>query len=112
MKPDDRIRLNHIVEALGHVLRFTEGRSRADLDTDPMLTFALLYAIQTVGEAAKKVSQETRDQHSQIPWPVIIEMRHRLVHAYADVDHDILWTTATDAAPKLLAQVETILESD
>ncbi len=112
MKPDDRIRLNHIVEALGHVLRFTEGRSRADLDTDPMLTFALLYAIQTVGEAANKVSQETRDQHAQVPWPVIIGMRHRLVHAYADVDHDILWTTATDAAPKLLAQVETILESD
>ena len=43
---------------------------------------------------------------------MIIGMRHRLVHAYADVDHDILWTTATDAAPKLLAQVETILESD
>ena len=69
MKPDDRIRLTHMVEALGHVLRFTEGRSRADLDTDPMLTFALLYAIQTVGEAANKVSQETRDQHPRSRGP-------------------------------------------
>ena len=112
MKQDDRIRLTHMVDALGHAIRFTEGRTRADLDHDPMLTFALLYAIQTVGEAAKAISQDARDQHSQIPWPVIIGMWHRLVHAYADIDHDILWTTATDAVPKLLAQVKSILEAD
>jgi uncharacterized protein with HEPN domain len=53
MKQDDRIRLTHMVDALGHAIRFTEGRTRADLDHDPMLTFALLYAIQTVGEAPK-----------------------------------------------------------
>jgi uncharacterized protein with HEPN domain len=112
MKPDDRIRLTHMAEALGHAIRFVEGRRRADLDSDPMLTFALLYAIQTVGEAANSVSQETRDQLPQIPWPVIIGMRHRLVHAYADINHDILSTTAGDAAAKLLAQVKIILEAD
>lgn len=112
MKPDDRIRLTHMVEALGHAVRFVEGRNRPDLDADPMLTFALLYALQTVGEAANNISQETRDQFPQIPWPVIIGMRHRLVHAYSDIDHDILWTTAIEAAPKLLAQVDGILASD
>ncbi len=112
MKPDDRIRVTHMAEALGHAIRFIEGRTRADLDNDPMLTFALLYALQTVGEAANNVSQETRQQLPQIPWPVIVGMRHRLVHAYADVDHDILWTTATEAAPKLLEQVNSALESD
>jgi uncharacterized protein with HEPN domain len=39
-------------------------------------------------------------------------MRHRLVHAYADINHDILGTTATEAAPKLLEQVNSALESD
>ena len=112
MKPDDRIRLMHIEDALGHAIRFTEGRGWADLDTDPMPTFALLYAIQTVGEAANNISLETRDQHPLIPWPAIIGMRHRLVHSYADVDHDILWTTATEAAPELLAKVTRILASD
>lgn len=112
MKPDDRIRLTHMAEALDHATRFIEGRGRADLDSDPMLTFALLYALQTVGEAANNVRQDTRDELPQIPWPVIIGMRHRLVHAYADIDHDILWTTATEAAPKLLAQVNSALASD
>ena len=110
MKPEDRVRLTHMADALGHAIRFVEGRGRADLDSDPMLTFALLYALQTVGEAANNISQETRDQIPQIPWPVIIGMRHRLVHAYADIDHDILWTTATEAAPTLLAQVNSVLE--
>jgi uncharacterized protein with HEPN domain len=39
-------------------------------------------------------------------------MRHRLVHAYFDVNHDILWTTATEAAPELLAQIKQLLDSD
>lgn len=112
MKPEDRIRLTHMAEALGHAIHFVEGRSCADLDSDSMLTFALLYALQTVGEAANNVSQETRQRLAEIPWPVIIGMRHRLVHAYADIDHDILWTTATEAAPHLLAQVNAVLAAD
>jgi|HubBroStandDraft_1064217.scaffolds.fasta_scaffold551957_2 uncharacterized protein with HEPN domain len=112
MKADDRIRLTHMAEALGHAIRFVEGHSRADLDSDPMLTFALLYALQTVGEAANNVSEDTRHQLPQIPWPVIIGMRHRLVHAYADIDHEILWTTATEAAQRLLDQVDSALASD
>jgi uncharacterized protein with HEPN domain len=78
MKPDDRIRLTHMTEALGHAIRFIdEGRSRGDLDSEQ----------------------------------AIIGMRRRLVHAYADIGHDILWTTAAEAAPKLLAAVNSTLES-
>lgn len=112
MRSDDRIRLTHMAEAHGHAIRFVEGRSRVDLDSDQMLTFALLHALQTVGEAANNVSQEARNQMPQIPWPAIIGMRHRLVHAYADIDHDILRTTATEAAPKLLEQVNRALGLD
>jgi uncharacterized protein with HEPN domain len=111
MKPDDRVRLRHIVDALSAAIRFTEGRSREDLDRDQMLAFALLHAIQIVGEAAGKISAEFRDQHPQIPGTLISGMRHRLVHAYFDINHDILWTTATESVPELLAQVEGLLAS-
>src|ERR1700678_1035170 len=96
LKPDDRVRLNHILDALGHAIQFTTGRQREDLDDDTMLRFALLYAVQIVGEAASRISLETRDQYLDVPWAVIVAMRNRLVHAYADIDHDNLWTTATD----------------
>ncbi|MGH6680411.1 MAG: HepT-like ribonuclease domain-containing protein [Bradyrhizobium sp.] len=100
-----------MVEALESVARFTEGRGQGDLDTDTQLIFALLYAIQVVGEAADKISQETRAAHPEIPWPAIIGMRHRLVHAYANIDHDILWTTVTEAAPRLPVEVRKALEA-
>ena len=59
MRPDDRVRLKHIVDASAAALRFAEGRRREDLDKDDMLAFALIHAIQIVGEAASKISAET-----------------------------------------------------
>ena len=110
MRPDDRVRLRHIADALASALHFATGRQRADLDQDEMLAFALMHAIQIVGEAASRISEETRSQFPQIQWSAIIGMRHRLVHAYADTNRDILWTTATEAVPDLLAQVRPLLE--
>jgi uncharacterized protein with HEPN domain len=111
LTPDDRVRLNHIADALESAILFTAQRHREDLDHDTMLRFALLYAIQIVGEAVSKISAQTRDEHPDVPWPVLIAMRNRVVHAYADVDHDILWTTATEAVPDLLARIRQILNA-
>ena len=55
------------------------------------------------------MSIEFRDQHPEIPWATIIGMRHRLVHAYSDIDYDILWTTVTEAAPEPLAPIKPLL---
>jgi uncharacterized protein with HEPN domain len=74
MRPDDRVRLRHIADALSAAIRFTEGRSREDLDKDEMLAFALVHAILIVGEAAGKVTAELRDQHPQVPWALITGM--------------------------------------
>lgn len=112
MNPNDRVRLRHIADALKAATHFTEGRIREDLDKDQMLAFALLHAIQIVGEAASKISAEFREQQPQIPWALITGMRHRLVHAYFDINHDILWTTAIESVPELLGQVDGLLSSD
>jgi uncharacterized protein with HEPN domain len=88
MRPDDRVRLRHVADALSAAIRFTEGRSREDLDKDEMLAFALVHAILIVGEAAGKVTAELRDQHPQIPCALITGMRHRLVHAYFDINQE------------------------
>jgi uncharacterized protein with HEPN domain len=110
MKPDDRIRLRHMADALTSIGRFVAGRQRQDLDNDQMLAYALVPALQIVGEAASKITSETRAMHPAIPWAEIIGMRHRLVHAYVDIDLDLVWTTATEAAPTLLAQITPLLD--
>lgn len=84
-----------MLEAVDAAQSFLQGRKRSDLDDDQMLLFALVRAIEIIGEAATKVTEDTRASVPEIPWPAMAGMRNRLVHAYFDIDRDILWKTAT-----------------
>ena len=108
MSPDDLIRLRHMAGAAQDALSFVRGRQRGDLDTDTMLRFALTRAVEIVGEAAAKVSAAGRAAAPEIEWPVIVGMRNRLVHAYFDINTDILWNTVTIGLPVLLQQLRAI----
>jgi uncharacterized protein with HEPN domain len=111
MRDEDRIRIGYMIDAAEDALRFIADRSRSDLDTDRMLLFALVRAVEIIGEAATKVSDGTRNAHPGIPWKSVIGMRHRLVHAYFDIDADILRVAATVEIPALLAQLKPILQT-
>jgi len=103
MPPDvDVIRVRHMVDACREALSFCEGRTRATLDADRMFARALVKSIEIVGEAASKVSAQTRSEMPSVPWPEIVTMRHRLTHTYFDIDLDIVWNTATRDLPPLL----------
>lgn len=108
MRVDDGIRIRHMVDAAEAALGFVQGRARADLDTDTMLRYALVRAVEIVGEAAGKVSPQGRAELPQVPWAIIAGMRNRLVHAYFDIDLDILWVTVQRALPDLLAQLKSL----
>ena len=108
MRAEDLIRIRHMVEAAEHAVRFVAGRQRADLVTDRMLQFALVRAIEIIGESATKVSDETRAAHLDIPWKAMTGMRNRLVHAYFDVNVEILWVAATVEVPELLARLKVL----
>jgi uncharacterized protein with HEPN domain len=71
-----------------------------------MLQLGLVRLVEIEGEAAGRVSSETRQRHSQIPWPQISGTRYRLIHGYDFVDYDILWQTVTEDRPALVAAVE------
>lgn len=110
LSEQDRVRLRHMLDAAQSALRFAEGRCREDLDSDEMLSFALVRALEIIGEAAAQVSDATRDALPQLPWRQIVGMRHRLIHAYFDVDLDRVWDTATHYVPGLLERLQTVLE--
>lgn len=109
MRKDDRVRLRHMLDAANEALTFILGRTRADLDNDRMLVLSLVRELEIIGEAASKVSRETRSQKSAIPWQDITGMRNRLIHAYFDVDLDTVWSTVTKNLPVLKAELERIL---
>ena len=104
--------MRHLIDALNSAIRFARGRDRKDLDSDEMLLFALVRAVEVAGEAASRVSPETRAELTELPWDSMIGMRNRLVHAYFDINHDILWTTVTEAAPPLVERIRKVLADE
>ena len=110
MRAEDRIRLLHMVEASQAALRFMAGRQRGDLQTDQMLLFAVLRAIEVIGEAANKVSEDVRIGNASIPWKAIVGMRNRLIHAYFDVDTEMVWETVQVEIPEILVKLKALLE--
>jgi len=106
MRKDDSVRLRHMVDAAREAVAFAAGRKRADLDHDRMLVLALVKDIEIIGEAAYQISQQTREQFPDIPWEDIIGMRHRLVHAYFDINLDILWKTVETDLPQLIEMLK------
>jgi uncharacterized protein with HEPN domain len=111
MRPDDRIRLIHMLEAVREARGFADGRGRVDLDNDKMLLRALVKDIEIIGEAASKVTDETRTATPSIPWTIIVATRNRLIHAYFDLDLDRLWETVVVDLPSLEASLVDALGS-
>ena len=109
MPPEDRVRLLQMIEAAETACGFVSGKVRSDLDADRMLVFALVRAIEIVGEAASRVSATTRDVAADIPWTSVVSMRNRLIHAYFDVDHEVVWKTATEELPQLLQKLRGLI---
>ena len=112
MRRDDLIRLRHMLDAAKEVLSFAKNKSRGDFDSDRMLVLSIVKSIEIVGEAASKVTQETKEIYTELPWANIIAMRNRLIHVYFDIDLDRVWDTVTDDLPPLIASLEKVILQD
>jgi len=110
MQKDDLVRLRHMLDSAREAMLFAQNKTRSSLDTDRKLVLALVKSIEIVGEAAANVTNKCREDLPQIPWPNIIGMRNRLIHAYFDINLDILWKTMIEDLPPLIADLEKIVE--
>lgn len=109
LHPADRVRLTHVLAAAREALDFARGRSRADLDSQPMFRRAVVHCVQEIGEAAARVSDETRALAPRVPWMQIVGMRHRLVHAYFSVNADLVWEVLQRDLDPLVVELEKLL---
>jgi uncharacterized protein with HEPN domain len=87
-----------VLENLRLAREFTEGlSSAAELAADRKALYAVIRALEVVGEATKRVPQEIRDRAPGVPWAAMAGMRDRLIHGYREVDPSLVWRTATTA---------------
>lgn len=110
MPRDDTFHLRYMLEAAQISLSFAQGRTRDSLDDDLLFFYALVKAVEIIGEAASHLTDDFKAQHPEVEWRDIIGMRNRLVHVYYDINHDLLWRAAQDDVPALIPQLEAAIQ--
>ncbi len=100
--------LAHAREAI----ELCQTRSRAELDQQRLVQLSLVRLLEIVGEAARRVPEETQLRHPEILWRQIIGLRNRLIHGYDAIDFDIMWATVTIDLPPLVEMLEHLLSTE
>ncbi len=108
----DAIRLRHMCDAARLALKLSSGKRREDLESDPGLALSLIRCLEIFGEAASKVTPESRSKLPEVPFEKAVGMRNRLIHAYFDVDLEIVWVTITEDLPSVLPYLEAASSQD
>lgn len=89
---------------------FVEGMTLETLKNDRKTSFALVHALEVVGEAAKFIPDEIRSQYPHIAWKQIAGMRDRLAHDYFGIDYDLLWATVQERVRVLIADLKVVID--
>lgn len=105
----DLVRVYHIWAAIREAMGYAHGRRREDLDTDRPLQHSLVRMLEIIGEAAAGTTPPFREAHPEIPWRQMAGMRNRLIHAYFDINLDVVWRTVAQDLPPLVTTMESIL---
>jgi len=96
---DERTYLEDILNATEAIGRFVEGMDFNAFCKDDKTLSAVLRKLEVIGEATKKISDETKAAHPDTPWRAAAGMRDRLIHAYFEVEEEIVWLTIQQNLP-------------
>ncbi len=103
---DDAYYVRKICNDLAFIVKHTEGIEITDLNENELLLDSMLFRLIQISESAKKLSEEYRDAHSEIPWTAIYGFRNRIVHDYGGVDLYVVYYTLKDDIPELLENMK------
>ena len=86
MTKDDRVYLNHIVQSVSLIEKYTENLTEEEFLSNSLVQDGTIRQIQIIGEATKNLSKSLRDKHPQVNWRGVAGMRDKLIHNYFGVD--------------------------
>lgn len=111
MRPDEALLLD-MMHAAQDATAIAASTTESGFRSSRLHQLALLKAVEIIGEAASRVSDETRNGHPDVPWIEIIGMRNRIVHGYVDVRLDVVWRTVREDVPALVAKLRHLVPLD
>jgi uncharacterized protein with HEPN domain len=107
-----QIRIEHILEAISKIQRYTAGWSEEAFASQEMAVDAVIRNFQVIGEAARHVPDDVQARYPEVPWSLMQGMRHILVHDYFAVKLDIVWRTVQQSLPPLVGPLQRILKDN
>ena len=112
MSPSQLDYLQHILEEATFITEKTNRTSESAFYKDEVLKRAVVRSLEIIGEAAKKLSNDLRNNYPHIDWKSIVGMRDRLIHGYFGVDYEIVWDVAVNKIGALGKEIQKVIESE
>lgn len=107
----DKAYLLDILESAKLAVKYVGERTREEFLKDTQCEDAVIRRLEIIGEAAARISDETRGAFPNLPWTEMIGMRNVMIHEYDGVDMVIVWDTVKNDVPALIASLEKIMSS-
>jgi uncharacterized protein with HEPN domain len=98
------------MDSMDQVMAYVEDMTFDEFEKDKMRIDAVLRNIQIIGEAARNISEEIKENYPDIPWRRMIGLRNIVVHAYFGVDLEMIWRISTVNIPQTQPQLEKVVE--
>lgn len=110
MKKDPQVYLTHIMQSITAIEKYLNGVTKEVFLESEEKQDLISRRLEIIGEAVKQLPDDFKNEHLEVPWRDIGDMRNVLIHVYFDLDYTIIWKTATELVPKLKKQIEEILQ--
>jgi uncharacterized protein with HEPN domain len=107
----DKARLRHISEAIDKIESFVSDTTEQEFLHDEIKVLACQRLLEIIGEAARCLTAEFKNQHQQIEWRKIIGLRNIMAHQYFEVSDVIIWQVIKIDLPQLKSEIERALSA-
>lgn len=99
-----------IVNAMNKSIEFVKGMNYEEFTKDDKTVFAVIRALEVIGEAVKNIPQDIRKNYPEIPWKGMAGMRDKIIHEYFGVDLKLIWETVKKRIPEVKPLFEKMLK--
>jgi uncharacterized protein with HEPN domain len=110
MKRDYTDYLHDILNEIHQIESFISGIDLKSFSSDTKTYYAVLRALEVIGEASGKIPKEIKENYNHIPWQEMYGMRNKLIHDYFGVNESVIWKTITEDLPPLKNDIALILK--